>query len=192
MRPRLKTMLTFDGIGTAALQAALASGLLAASACSGGEAEDDETSVSAADAEQAESPAADEAPEPVGSLTIDGRSYELVRAFWCEPRSGGESGTEVVAQVGAFHEDNRFITVMATQVDRDRDRPSVQSVSASIPGTDSNHRSGDVVLDGDAEPALIVEDGQARIQAEVRSGGEVVPLEAEFTLPDEPGLDLHC
>lgn len=192
MRPRLKTMPTFDGFRTAALQAALASGLLAASACSGGEAEDDEPSAASGGAEQAESPGADEALEPIGSLTIDGRSYELVRAFWCEPHSGVESGTEVVAQVGAFHEDNRFITVMATQVDRDRDRPSVQSVSASIPGTDSNHRSGDVVLDGDAEPALIVDGGQARIQAEVMSGGEIVPLEAEFDLPDEPGLDFHC
>lgn len=128
----------------------------------------------------------------IGNMFIDGRSYDLVRAFWCEPHSGVEGGTTVVIQVGAFHEDNRLITVMGTQVDRDRDRPAVQSLSVSEPGTQSHYQSGDVALKTGTEPVLAVEDGHVRIQGEVVSGGDVVPLEAEFALPDEPGLDLHC
>lgn len=130
--------------------------------------------------------------ETIGNLSINGRSYELVRAFWCETHSGTEDGTTVVIQVGAFHEDDRLITVMGTQVDRDRDRPAVQTLSASEPGTQSHYQSGDVALETGTEPVLAVDDGQVRIQGEVISGGDIVPLEAEFALPEEPGLALHC
>lgn len=131
--------------------------------------------------------AQDAKPEAIGSISIDGQSYELIRSFWCEPRSGVEEGTEVVAQVGAFHDDGRFMTVMATQVDRDRDRPSVVLLRANEPGTDNHFESGN-----SKGPVLTVEDGRVLIQGQVASGGEIVPLEAEFTLPEEPGLKFQC
>lgn len=123
----------------------------------------------------------------VGSMSIDGRSYDLVRSFWCKPSPGVESGTDLAIKVGALHEDGRLIHVMGTQVDRDRDRPSVQQVSATEPGTNSYYQSGTVRLQGRTGPILVVEDGHVRIQGDVQAGGEVVPLEVEFTLPEEPG-----
>lgn len=172
---------------------ALLGTVLALAACSdGGTGQTPPAASSVASAEQAESESPDAKPEPVGSMSIDGRSYELIRSFWCEPHSGVEGGTEVVIQVGAFQDSGRLITVMGTQVDRDRDRASVQSLTAIEPDSTSAARSGDVVLDGNTRPVLMVEDGRVQIQGEVMDGGDIVPLEAEFTLPDEPGLKWHC
>ena len=131
--------------------------------------------------------AADEPATVVGSMSIDGRSYDLVRSFRCEPGSGVEGGTELAIKVGAFHDDGRLIHVMATQVDRDRDRASVQQVSATEPGTGSYYQSGTVMLSGSTAPVLTVEDGHVRIQGDVQSGGNIVPLDVEFALPEEFG-----
>ena len=166
---------------------------LTLAACSDGDTGQTQAAASSADSdEQSEPEAPDAKPEKIGSISIDGQSYELVRSFWCEPRSGIEEGTDVVIQVGAFHDDGRSITVMATQVDRDRDRPSVQRLRATEPGTQSSSQSGDVVLDSSNNSMLTVKDGRVQIQGEVMSGGEILPLEAEFTLPDEPGLKWQC
>lgn len=184
MRPQSASILNFDRIHPDGFRAAIAAcALLAASACSDGEAGD---AAPAGDREQSASETETDETEPVGSLSIDGESYELVKAFWCEPGPLGD-GTELVIKIGAFHEDNRLINVQATQVDRDRDRPSVQSVLVNVPGTESDHRSGDVELDDDTDPVLVVEGGQARIEGEVVDGGEMMPIEAQFVLPDEPG-----
>lgn len=161
--------------------------------CSDGDTGQTQAAASSADSdEQSEPEAPDAKPEKIGSISIDGQSYELVRSFWCEPRSGIEEGTDVAIQVGAFHDDDRSITVMATQVDRDRDRPSVKRLRATEPGTQSSSQSGDVVLNASNNSMLTVKDGHVQIQDEVMSGGEIVPLEAEFTLPDEPGLKWQC
>ena len=167
--------------------------VLTLAACSDGDTGQTQAAASSSDSDkQSEPEAPDAKPETIGSISIDGQSYELVRSFWCEPRSGSEEGTDVAIQVGAFHDGGRSITVMATQVDRDRDRPSVQRLRATEPGTQSSFQSADVVLDAGNNAVLTVKDGRVQIQGEVMSGGEIVPLEAEFTLPDEPGLKWQC
>lgn len=173
--------------------AAVLGAALMLTACSDGDTGQTRAAASSADSDEESEPEAPNVkPEAIGSISIDGRSYELVRSFWCEPRSGAEEGTEVVIQVGAFHDDGRLITVMATQVDRDRDRPSVQRLRVTEPGTQSSSQSGDVVLNADKSPVLTVENGRVQIQGEVMRGGEIAPLEAEFTLPDESGLKWQC
>lgn len=161
---------------------------LAAAGCSERDSGQSEAAETTGGEPQPERQAAANAPDTViGSMSIDGRSYDLVRSFWCKPRPGIEGGTDLVIKVGALHEDGRIIHVMGTQVDRDRDRPSVQEVSATEPGTNSWYQSGTVMLEGRTGPILVVEDGHVRIQGDVTAGEEVVPLEVEFTLPKEPG-----
>ena len=162
--------------------------VLASAACSERDAGQPESAAvpAASDPQPEQQAAAGDAPRKIGSMSIDGRSYDLVRAFWCEPGPGVERGTELAIKVGALHEDGRLIHVSGTQVDRDRDRPSVQQVSASEPGTSSYYQSGTVMLKGRTEPILVVEDGHVRIQGDVSGAGEVVPLEVEFALPEAP------
>lgn len=170
---------------------AISSGLaLALAACAERDAGQDGPAAVPADVDpQPEQQVSADPPEAIGSMSIDGRSYDLVRSYWCEPGPGIERGTDVAINVGALHEEGRFIHVTGTQVDRDRDRASVQTATAAEPGTDSYFQSGTVTLRGRTEPILVVEDGHVRIQGDVHGAGNLVALEAEFTLPDEPDTD---
>ena len=163
--------------------------VLASAACSERDAGQPESAAvpAASDPQPEQQAAAGDAPRKIGSMSIDGRSYDLVRAFWCEPGPGVERGTDIAVKVGALHDDGRVIHLMATQGDRDRDRPSVQQVSATEPGTSTYYQSGTVMLKGRTEPILVVEDGHVRIQGDVSGAGNIVPLEAEFALPEAPG-----
>ncbi|WP_366555922.1 hypothetical protein [Aquibaculum sediminis] len=130
-------------------------------------------------------------PATVGSMTIDGKSYDLTASHWCEPEPGVESGTTVTIRVAALN-DSGDVMVYALQVDRDRGRPPVQTVSAATDPT-TNYRSGDVTPATRAEPMIVAENGAVRIEGDVRrSGGDVVTIEAEFSLPDEPGFPGYC
>lgn len=130
-------------------------------------------------------------PATVGSMTIDGQSYDLTASHWCEPEPGVENGTTVAIRVAALN-DTGDVMVYALQVDRDRDRPTVQTVSAATDPT-TNYRSGDVTPATRAEPMIAVENGAVRIAGDVRrSGGDVVSIEAAFSLPAEPGFPGYC
>ncbi|MDF2096786.1 hypothetical protein [Aquibaculum arenosum] len=130
-------------------------------------------------------------PATVGSMTIDGQSYDLTASHWCEPEPGVENGSTVAIRVAALN-DTGDVMVYALQVDRDRSRPGVQTVSAAT-DPQTNYRSGDVTPETRAEPMIVVENGAVRIEGDVRrSGGDQVPIVAEFSLPDEPGFPGYC
>lgn len=128
------------------------------------------------------------APEIIGEMHFDGQSYDLTRAYWCEPEDGFESGTTVALRLVAYGETD-YIAISGMQVDRDRDRPSVQTVNIAI-GPGKERIGGDIILKGAqaADPAVRVEDGVVHIKAPFRDGD----AEARFTLPETPGFPGYC
>lgn len=135
-------------------------------------------------------PAAADQADVVGTLTIDGQSHDLTTSYWCEPEPSVQEGETVAIWVWAF-DDSQDVSVLGTQIDRDRDRPSVQRVTATLDGS-STYRTGDVTPKTQPEPAIVVEDGRVTMQADVISGGEIVDLAAEFMLPEAPGAPGYC
>jgi hypothetical protein len=127
------------------------------------------------------------APDTIGEMTFGDQSYDLTLAYWCAPRDGHADGTTLSIRVAAYDESGDVI-VYGTQLDRDGDRPPVQSVSVAT-DPDSNYFSGDIMPSNSAEPAIRVDNGVVHINAETARGGDV---EARFTLPDEPGFPGYC
>ena len=187
------TFIRNTALGSGRRSAAAALGLaLAASGCSDGDADPAESNAAArpaTDEAEISQPSGSE-PETVGKMTIDGQSYDLARAHWCEPEAGVESGSTVALRVAAFDESGDVI-VYGLQVDREENGPPVQNVSAAT-DPNTNYQSGDVPLSAGPEPLLAVEKDTVRIAGQVRRRGEAVDLEAEFTLPDEPGFPGYC
>jgi hypothetical protein len=134
-------------------------------------------------------PEAERAPEAIGELVIDGQSYTLTKAHWCEPEEGFESGTTVAIRVAA-QDESGDVTVYGIQVDRDEGASSTSRISvATDPST--NYKSEGL----DREPAIVIEDGAVRLRGGVYRSGrdpEVVVVEAEFSLPPEPGFPGQC
>lgn len=136
-------------------------------------------------AEEAEAPSS--APEIIGKMHYDGQTYDLTRAHWCEPEDGYEKGTTVPMRVTALDESGDS-GVTGLQVDRDRDRPSIQSVNRL--GPDGGDMSFEITLTGPLaeDPPLRIEDDVVYIKWSFSSGD----LEAEFTLPEAPGFPGYC
>ena len=182
-----------SGLGGMAIALGL---LLAASGCSdSGNDEAGSTSAAAREAEvekapEVESAPEDEkAPEAIGELVIDGQSYTLTKAHWCEPAEGFESGTTVAIRVAA-QDESGDVTIYGIQVDRDEDESSTSRISvATDPST--NYKSEGL----DRDPVIVLEDGAVRLRGGVyksRRDPEVVVVEAEFSLPPEPGFPGQC
>jgi hypothetical protein len=129
------------------------------------------------------------APEVIGEMHFDGRSYDLTIAYWCEPEEGFERGTTIAMRMMGYNEATGA-RVYASHLDRDRDRPSVQHVHISL-GPDDHKIGGDIILTGrqaDDPGIRIDEDGVVHIKAPFREGDVV----AWFTLPEEPGFPSYC
>lgn len=134
-------------------------------------------------------PEDDRAAEAIGELVIDGQSYTLTKAHWCEPAEGFESGTTVAIRVAA-QDESGDVTVYGIQVDRDGGQSSTSRISvATDPST--NYKSEGL----DREPTIVLEDGAVSLRGGVYRPGrdpEAVVVEAEFTLPPEPGFPGQC
>ena len=182
-----------SGLGGVAIALSL---LLAASGCS--DSGNDEAGSASAAAREAEvekapevesAPEDEKAPEAIGELVIDGQSYTLTKAHWCEPAEGFESGTTVAIRVGA-QDESGDVTVYGIQVDRDEDESSTSRISvATDPST--NYKSEGL----DRDPVIVLEDGAVRLRGGVYKSPrdpEVVVVEAEFSLPPEPGFPGQC
>lgn len=134
--------------------------------------------------------AAADGAETVGVLTIDGNAHDLTVSYWCEPEPSLEQGQTLTLRVLARNESGD-VNLLGTEIERDRDRPTLQRLSATTNGS-SVYRSGDVTPRTHPEPAMVVENGNVTMKAEVMGAGEIVDLEAEFTLPEEPGAPGYC
>lgn len=176
------------GLASAAATALL---VLAISACTdNGNQEAASTEGSSATDTQSESeaaqPAADE-PQIIGEVIIDGQPHSLTKAHWCEPRPGFHSGTTVAILVAAVDESGEVV-VFGRQID-DSDSTSERFIRATTDHP-NNYYTSDWVRQ---QPTILMEDGVARIQGSVgRSSDDLVDVEAEFSLPAEPGFPTEC
>lgn len=185
------TRSTNPGLG---LASALATALLALaiSACTdGGNQESASAEGSRSTDTQAESeaarPAADDEPQVIGEVVIDGKSHSLTKAYWCEPRPGFNSGTTVAILVAAADESDEVV-VFGRQID-DSDSTSERFIRATTDHP-NNYYTSEWVRQ---QPTILMEDGVARIQGSVgRSRDDVVEVNAEFSLPPEPGFPTEC
>lgn len=134
---------------------------------------------------EAASSAADE-PRISGEVVIDGQSYELTKAYWCEPEAGFNSGTTVAIRVFASDESGD-VTVYGIQVDDDDGDSTSRIMVATDPQT--NYKSEGL----GREPTILMEDGAVRIQGHVyRPGRDPVEVEAGFSLLAQPGFPGYC
>lgn len=125
-------------------------------------------------------------PSVIGEMIIDGESHELTQSYWCEPEAGYESGT-TVAIVAAYDESGDVI-VYGQRRDHEGSESSEALITAA---TDPNTNYSSEGLGGD--PMLVMENGAVRLQGGVyRPGQDPVEIEAQFSLPDEPGFPGYC
>lgn len=135
---------------------------------------------------EAARPAADDEPQVIGEVVIDGQSHSLTKAHWCEPEDGFESGTTVAIRVAATDESGD-VTVYGIRVDDDDGDSTLRVMAATDPNT--NYKSEGL----GREPTILMEDGSVRLQGLVyRPGHDPVEVEAEFSLPAEPGFPGYC
>lgn len=193
MKLKRFTVLKSGFSGAAAIALTL---LLATSGCS--DSSNDEAGSSSTTAREPEvekapevesAPEVEKAPEAIGELVIDGQSYTLTKSYWCEPEEGFESGTTVAIRVAA-QDESGDVTVYGIQVDREEGGSSTSRISvATDPST--NYKSEGL----DREPMIVIENGAVRLRGGVYRPGrdpEVAVVEAEFSLPPEPGFPGQC
>jgi len=122
-------------------------------------------------------------------MVIDGQSYTLTKAHWCEAEERFESGTTVAIRVAA-QDESGDVTVYGIQIDRDEGRSSTSRISVATDAS-TNYESEGL----DREPVIGLEDGAVRLRGGVYRSSrdpEVVVVEAGFTLPPEPGFPGQC
>ena len=181
----------------AAFSALPAAVVLALSACVP-EAEDPGELDPPEDAQEAEQPEEeveqDEPQEPtgnsIGTLTIDGNSFELTESEWCvEEGEAGDISQEIL-RVGARNADTSVQVLAVEVVTDDPGSGAYQQVEASAPVDDveefqSEHSNvGEyLVVDG---TNVTIEDGNMKGLGPDGIGGSY-DMATHFTISDEPG-----
>ena len=195
-------MVRWWGLRLFAIGTVLALGI---AACGGGDATGDtEPEVDAAPEEASDEPEADPVEadadepatepdqavgEPVGTLSFDGQTVELTGSYWCEPEAVDDF-TKIQINVHA-HDADGEVMISGTEALIGASEDLVHRVSF----TGFGHtfvQSGDLSENDDSFPFVVVDGDRVTIDAPVLAGGEIHVVQAEFTLPSEPGAPGLC